>query len=92
MKYGRWITKKALAAASEQGRKFDLVYLDPPYQKQQIDWILTYLEEHDLLSSGADVVCESLKEDSFKRVLWNIRAGKKMPPMALRVFTYYKKR
>ena len=41
--------KKALAAASEQGRKFDLVYLDPPYQKQQIDWILTYLEEHDLL-------------------------------------------
>lgn len=55
--------KKALAAASEQGRKFDLVYLDPPYQKQQIDWILTYLEEHDLLSSGADVVCESLKEE-----------------------------
>ena len=73
------------------GGEFDLVYLDPPYQKQQIDWILTYLEEHDLLSSGADVVCESLKEDSFKEYYGTLEQVKDATYGITRI-TYYKKR
>lgn len=83
--------KKALALAREQGRKFDFVYLDPPYRKQQIDWILTSLEEYDLLKPHADVVCESLKEDSFQECYGTLEQVKDATYGITRI-TYYKKR
>ena len=50
--------------ANEQIR-FDLIYLDPPYKKQQIANILMFIEEHALLKEQGTIVCESLKEDEF---------------------------
>ena len=58
--------KGALQKLADEHRTFDFVYLDPPYLKQQIDWILQFLVEHQLLNDGADVICESLKEDCFQ--------------------------
>lgn len=52
-----------------QGLCFDLIYLDPPYKKQQIASILAFIDEHELLSETGVIVCESLKEDVFEDVI-----------------------
>lgn len=40
-----------------EGIKFDLVYLDPPYRMNINNELLDYLLEHDMLASGAFIVC-----------------------------------
>ncbi|EUJ32057.1 hypothetical protein MFLO_07727 [Listeria floridensis FSL S10-1187] len=54
--------KKALKLLHKNEHQFDLVFLDPPYKKQQIEQLMTELAELELLSSGAVVVCEHDKE------------------------------
>ncbi|MGX8835285.1 16S rRNA (guanine(966)-N(2))-methyltransferase RsmD [Amedibacillus sp. YH-ame6] len=83
--------KSALRKASIEGKKFDLVYLDPPYKKQQIMSILTYLEENDMLCEDGDIVCESLKEDTFEDVVGSLEKVKDVTYGITRI-TYYKKR
>lgn len=83
--------KRALQQANEQGLTFDFVYLDPPYKKQQIDYILNYLEENNLLNEDADVVCESLKEDEFQLSYGSLEQVKDVVYGITRI-TYYKKR
>ena len=55
----------ALKILAEKGKKFSLVYLDPPYAKAHHDAVLQYMIEHDLLMHGAKVVIESLKEEVY---------------------------
>jgi len=43
-------------------RRFDLVFLDPPYAKGLLPATLTALLDNDLLNEGARVVCESADE------------------------------
>lgn len=56
---------KVLALLSQRDVKFDLVYLDPPYALQHNNQVLTFLDEHHMLNSGARVVIESLKEETY---------------------------
>ena len=56
---------KALALLSQRGMKLDLVCLDPPYALQHNHEVLTFLDEHHMLNSGARVVIESLKEETY---------------------------
>ena len=56
-----------LKLLSSQGRRFSLVYLDPPYKKAHHDEVLTYLVEHDMLAHCAKVVIESLKEEIYDK-------------------------
>ena len=83
--------KRALQQAADQHATFDFVYLDPPYKKQQIDWILQFLSEHELLNPGADVVCESLKEDQFQDQYGSLEMVKDATYGITRI-TYYKMR
>ena len=55
----------ALKILAEKGKKFSLVYLDPPYAKAHHDAVLQYMIKHDLLMHGAKVVIESLKEEVY---------------------------
>lgn len=43
-------------------RRFDLVFLDPPYASGLLPRVLDLLWEGDLLSPGATVICESSEE------------------------------
>ncbi len=43
----------------------DLVFIDPPYGRDIIPPVLRDLLKKDLLSSGAVIVCESLKSDNL---------------------------
>ncbi len=63
MKQCRVVTsdwKEYLRGASGRER-FDLVYLDPPYQEGILDDILHRLQYSEILASGAIVICESDK-------------------------------
>lgn len=57
--------RKALSLLAKEGVQFDLVYLDPPYEKQHNEEVMTYLVEHGMLHDGARVVIEAKKEDVY---------------------------
>lgn len=66
-------SRKALMVLQKQGKKFDLIYLDPPYAKQQIVKDMNRMVELDLLNDNALIVAETNQEadlsndiDSFK--------------------------
>ncbi len=40
-------------------RKFDIIFLDPPYAAELLPRVLAALREGDLLSRGAKIICES---------------------------------
>ncbi|WP_267201368.1 16S rRNA (guanine(966)-N(2))-methyltransferase RsmD [Limosilactobacillus kribbianus] len=54
--------RKALGMLGHQGECFDLVYLDPPYAKQQILKDLAKMVELNLLNDGATIVAETNQE------------------------------
>lgn len=56
-----------LKKLAQEGRKFDLVYLDPPYKLAHHDEVLSFLHDHDMLNAKADVVIESLKEETYTK-------------------------
>jgi 16S rRNA (guanine966-N2)-methyltransferase len=41
--------------------KFDLVFLDPPYEKQQLNEVIESLMNHHLVSQTGMIVCETAK-------------------------------
>lgn len=59
---------KVLQKLAEGLRKFDLVYLDPPYDHQHNNEILAFLAEHDMVCKGGRVVIESHKEEVYDQV------------------------
>ena len=58
--------KKALERMKQDGVKFDLVLLDPPYGKGIIQPLLVSMQEDGLLNNGCIVVCEDLREVEFE--------------------------
>ncbi|EEU30641.1 RNA methyltransferase, RsmD family [Limosilactobacillus coleohominis 101-4-CHN] len=53
---------KALHIFAEQEKQFDLVFLDPPYAKQQIVKDIQMMVDQKLLKPDALVVCETNQE------------------------------
>jgi 16S rRNA (guanine966-N2)-methyltransferase len=58
----------ALRRLGEQGARFDLVFIDPPYAADQYARVLPELVANDLLESEATVVVESAKRHSLAPV------------------------
>ncbi len=52
----------ALRRCQREALRFDLVYLDPPYQRQPLAEVLIRLEASGLLADNATVIAESLRE------------------------------
>ena len=80
----------ALRRCQREALRLDLVYLDPPYKKQQILHILQYLDTHDLVNELGDIVCESLKEDEFPDQVGALHKVKDVTYGITRI-TYYRK-
>ncbi|WP_147531895.1 16S rRNA (guanine(966)-N(2))-methyltransferase RsmD [Bacillus marasmi] len=49
---------RALKAVIKRELKFDIIFLDPPYKKQQLLDILTELEQKEVLTENGVIVCE----------------------------------
>ncbi|MBE6183676.1 16S rRNA (guanine(966)-N(2))-methyltransferase RsmD [Heyndrickxia ginsengihumi] len=54
--------ERALKAVVKRNMVFDVVFLDPPYKKQKLVEILSFLAEQHLLSENGYVVCEHAVE------------------------------
>ncbi len=50
--------KKALQQFKDNNVKFDLIFLDPPYEKELIEMILDYINHNQLLLESGQVICE----------------------------------
>lgn len=50
---------QALKLFQKEGKKFDLVFLDPPYAKEKITKIMTLLLKGDLLKEKAWIIAET---------------------------------
>ena len=81
--------RKALDLLAQEGVCFDLVYLDPPYEKQRNDEVMAYLNEHSLVKPGGKVVIESLKEDNFADAYGDLKFTKESVYGIMKV-RYYK--
>lgn len=49
---------KALKNFKEKSIKFDIIFLDPPYQNNYINNCLKLIQEYSLLNKGGIVICE----------------------------------
>ena len=60
--------KKALEYFFEKNIKFDLIFLDPPYNTDYIEKSLKLINKYDLLNDNGLIVCES---DNLDRIIYN---------------------
>lgn len=54
--------QKALKSFKETNTKFDIIFLDPPYNLNYINNVLKLIKEYDLLNDEGIIVCEYEKE------------------------------
>lgn len=55
-----------LSFLNETDKKFDLIFMDPPYKLEIIDHVLDIIEKRSLLSQKGAIIVESEHEISFK--------------------------
>lgn len=58
---------QALSYLKEHNRKFTVVYLDPPYQKQHNGKVLQWLSDQDCMTESGVAVIEAAKEDVYEQ-------------------------
>ena len=81
--------RKALSLLAKEGVQFDLVYLDPPYEKQHNEEVMTYLVEHGMLKNGARVVIEAKKEENYAQAFGSLQYQKEKVYGIMKI-TYYR--
>ncbi|MBI5974496.1 16S rRNA (guanine(966)-N(2))-methyltransferase RsmD [Staphylococcus canis] len=57
---------RALKALSKRDVQFDIIFLDPPYEKGLIDKALVKIGEFDLLKNDGIIVCEFSHRESIE--------------------------
>jgi 16S rRNA (guanine966-N2)-methyltransferase len=72
---GLFFLQKVLEAGfQESGRKkFDLVFLDPPYQKNYCKQVLTELVDNGFVVKGGTIVCEEHHSCEFSEIIGPLR-------------------
>jgi len=70
--------------------QFDLIYIDPPYQKQENNLILETIDVFDLLNHKGNIIVESAVEDSFQEKYGRIKKIKEVVYGKVKI-TYYGK-
>lgn len=53
---------RALKAIMKREIKFDYIFLDPPYKKQQLEHLLETIQNEELLTNNGIIVCEHSKD------------------------------
>jgi len=63
--------KKALEYFKENRITFDIIFLDPPYNLECLDYILNKISEYNLLNDEGLIICE-YEFDNFKKEYINL--------------------
>ena len=74
--------EKALSYFKDNDIKFDLIFLDPPYQNNIINKVLNYINDDNLLLPNGQVICEYMNEELMDeycnlRIIKNKKYGDK---------------
>jgi 16S rRNA (guanine966-N2)-methyltransferase len=80
---------KALSVLAAEGVKLSLVYLDPPYEKQQNEKVLSFLSEHEMLKPGAAAAVESDRKDVLPEQIGRLHFYKEAVYGIMKI-TYYR--
>ena len=62
-------TNKVIFKLAKESKRFDYVFLDPPYKKQEIVKLLGEVFELKLLNKGALIICETDQEANLPEEL-----------------------
>jgi 16S rRNA (guanine(966)-N(2))-methyltransferase RsmD len=54
-----------MTTLAKQGKKFDLILIDPPFKMLVIDEIVSFVDEHDLLTDDGIIMAEYFKDNKF---------------------------
>ncbi|MCC4722143.1 16S rRNA (guanine(966)-N(2))-methyltransferase RsmD [Salinicoccus sp. RF5] len=57
--------RRALKAMAKRGKRFSLIFLDPPYHKGMAGEALKMIEELDILEDGGRIVVETHKDEKY---------------------------
>lgn len=68
---------RALKAIMKRELIFDYIFLDPPYAKQQLEDLLSTIDEHHLLQRTGQVVCEHGSDVALPEKAGNLHQIKK---------------
>ncbi len=60
--------KNVLKEFYTQNKKFDIIFLDPPYSSNYIEEAIKLINNYELLNTNGIIVCES---DNFDKVVYN---------------------
>lgn len=80
---------KALKLLGKKGQAFNLVFLDPPYAKQQIVKDMSLMVENGLLANGAVIVAETNQEAKLPDHDWDHFKFCKRQSYGITVLTIY---
>ena len=58
-----------LEKLKEDQKQFSLVYLDPPYEKEHNEEVISFLAQNHLLTKNARIIIEARKEDVFSETI-----------------------
>lgn len=58
--------RRALKALAKREKSFDLIFLDPPYDRNIISFALSEIKKLDILNENGRIVIEAGKNESFK--------------------------
>lgn len=59
--------KRALRALVKRNMKFDYIFLDPPYAKQQLESDMLFIDENSILSDSGTIICEHDRSVTLNR-------------------------
>lgn len=71
-------------------KKYDIIYIDPPYKKQQNIKLMEALDTHDLVNDDGIIVIESLQEEIWPENIASYTKYKEKTYGITRI-TYYRK-
>ena len=82
--------EELLKACAQAGRQFDLIYLDPPYAKQQNEALINQICALSLMKPDGLIVIESRKEDEFAEQISDMQL-EKMACYGITKISYYRR-
>ncbi len=73
-----------------QGGKFDLIFLDPPYDLDLAEKALRRIMEFDILTEGGIIICETRRETQLPEAAAPYRFGKEYRYGKVKLTTYFR--
>lgn len=57
---------QTMQSLADQGKKFDLILVDPPFKMLVIDEIVKFVDDNDMLTDDGIIMAEFFKENKFE--------------------------